>query len=516
MNKKMTIGKRIAFGFSICLVILAIISIIGSFSLSQASDGFTRYQYIANDNNMSESIQYDFLMIRLDWKEYQNSQTENLIDKIYQTKKGIDSKFQDSQKNITNNKRKLLINDLEKNLNEYFIIFTEYLEAYKNTSLNQSDKVALIKPIYTKAAQKGTDITAIFKALKDSCTEELELLGKNLQSTNQTSLTLIYILSPIALFLGIFLSILISRGILKALKRIIDILTESSDQVASGSKQVAIASQKLAEGASEQASALEETSSSIDEITSMTQKNTANSDEASKMIEQTNMTAIKANSSMIELKKAMEEITNSSEKTAKIIKVIDEIAFQTNLLALNAAVEAARAGDAGMGFAVVADEVRNLAQRSAEAAKNTTDLIETSIKNIKNGYNLAQNTEKEFVQVVEVISNVKVLVNEVAIASKEQYQGLSQVNTAVADMDKVVQNNAASSEESASASEEMSAQAESLMNVVEDLIMISGQKRNNGNNKQVLNNFEDDIVHHEVQHFNHHDINTKAIKPFKH
>ena len=295
-------------------------------------------------------------------------------------------------------------------------------------------------------------------------------------------------------------SILLARSITRPIGKAIEIIGESSEQVASGSQQVAIASQKLAEGSAEQASSLEETSSSIDEITSMTQKNAENAVEANKMMEQTSQVAIRANSSMSEMKKAMEDITSSSEKTAKIIKVIDEIAFQTNLLALNAAVEAARAGEAGMGFAVVADEVRNLAQRSAEAAKNTADLIENSIRNIKEGYELTQTTEKEFNQVGDTLIKVKELIGEVATASNEQAQGLKQVNVAVAEMDKVIQKNAASSEESASASEEMSSQAQSMMAVVSELVAIVGQtkgsEKKNGKSNGALHSAHTLDEHH--------------------
>jgi methyl-accepting chemotaxis protein len=177
---------------------------------------------------------------------------------------------------------------------------------------------------------------------------------------------------------------------------------------------------------------------------------------------------------MGELTHSMEEISKASEETFKIIKTIDEVAFQTNLLALNAAVEAARAGEAGAGFAVVADEVRNLAMRAAEAAKNTSDLIESTVKKIKDGGDLVATTNDAFGLVAQSAAKVGELVAEIAAASNEQAQGIGQVNTAVAEMDKVVQQNAANAEESASASEEMNAQAEQMKTIVAQLVALVG------------------------------------------
>jgi len=282
-----------------------------------------------------------------------------------------------------------------------------------------------------------------------------------------------------AIFLAaIILAVLyFARSITKPIQRIIEGLNDGAGQVASASGQVSAASQSLAEGSSEQAASIEETSSSLEEMASMTKQNAGNANEARAQMEAAGELVGKVDSHMKDLALAIDEITRTSDETGKIIKTIDEIAFQTNLLALNAAVEAARAGEAGAGFAVVAEEVRNLAMRSAEAAKNTANLIENTIKAIKNGSELTTSTQEAFRENMEISAKIGGLVDEIAAASNEQSQGVEQVNIAVAEMDKVVQQNAANAEESASASEEMNAQAEQMKGMVNDLVsLIQGDR----------------------------------------
>ncbi|MCE5266214.1 MAG: methyl-accepting chemotaxis protein [Deltaproteobacteria bacterium] len=271
-----------------------------------------------------------------------------------------------------------------------------------------------------------------------------------------------------------------ARSISTPIRNAVDQMSEAANQVAAASSQVSGASQTLAEGASEQASAIEETSSSLEEMSSMTKQNAGSAGQADGLMKQTNLVIQKANEGMQSLTQSMTEITAASEETSKIIKTIDEIAFQTNLLALNAAVEAARAGEAGAGFAVVAEEVRNLAIRAAEAAKNTSGLIEGTVGKIKAGSALVVKTNEAFAEVSTNASKVGELVGEISAASQEQSQGIDQINKAVAEMDKVTQSTAATAEESASASEEMNAQAEQMKQVAITLVSIIGGDGHDG------------------------------------
>jgi methyl-accepting chemotaxis protein len=298
----------------------------------------------------------------------------------------------------------------------------------------------------------------------------------------QRQSTFVKIMSLVAALLGVVLAmglgLLISRGINKALTRITQGMDEGANQVASASSQVSSSSQSMAEGASQQAASIEESSSSMEEMASMTKKNAENAGTADGLMKEANLVVATANDSMGKLTKSMDDISKASEETSKIIKTIDEIAFQTNLLALNAAVEAARAGEAGAGFAVVADEVRNLAMRAADAAKNTAELIEGTVKKVNDGSKLVSTTNTAFGQVADSSAKVGDLIAEISAASKEQSSGIDQVNIAITEMDKVVQQNAANAEESASASEEMNAQAEQLRDYVQELVLLVTGKHN--------------------------------------
>ncbi|MGC4115298.1 MAG: methyl-accepting chemotaxis protein [Myxococcales bacterium] len=335
-------------------------------------------------------------------------------------------------------------------------------------------------------AQATSDIDEVSKKRHDLAYVILEDMqnarGRSVQETLEVSEKASATLSSavvgvllallVALLVGVVLAFVITREITRPINRVIESLSSSAEQVASASGQVASSSQQMASGAGEQASSLEEVSSSLEEINSMTRQNAENVRQANVTASQASDAASRGGSAMERMLSTTQKISASSSETVKIVKTIDEIAFQTNLLALNAAVEAARAGDAGKGFAVVADEVRSLAQRSAEAAKNTASLLEEAQKNAESGVASSQEVGAVLKEIVVSTAKVTSLVSEVSTASAQQVNGIDQINTAVAQMDKVTQSNAANAEESASASEELSAQATELNDMVVSLIRI--------------------------------------------
>ena len=299
---------------------------------------------------------------------------------------------------------------------------------------------------------RTTDDAVLFSALR---TKLLLLIGLGLASA-----------------LAIVIGLVLYFNVTSLLRRAINTLGETSQQVAHAAEQASASSQSLAEGAAEQAASIEETSSALQEMSFMTGKNSDNANACKAMAENAGRIMDKANQHMYNMSEAIKEITLSSEETGKIIKTIDEIAFQTNLLALNAAVEAARAGESGAGFAVVADEVRNLALRAAGAAKKTAYLIENTMNAVQQGNELTRTTQESFEESTRIAEKVENLVDEITTVSVGQAQGIQQISKAAVEMEKVVNQVAANAEESAGASEEMSAHAQQMRAFVSELVMM--------------------------------------------
>ena len=388
-------------------------------------------------------------------------------------------------------------------INENAAIVAKEIAAYEKTISREEDraefnKLAPIRSAYVKARQdlfdlgisaKSEDLAlrnkqivrplyAQFQGALDSLfdhnAEYGDISSTLINSRVKQALSLTIGLCLISLLIGATLALVITKSLTRKLGSISQTLAEGADNVASASGQISSASQTLANGAGDQAASLEETSASLEEMASMTQRNSDNAEKAKTLTVETRAVAETGSADMREMTKAMDEIKGSSDNIAKIIKTIDEIAFQTNILALNAAVEAARAGESGMGFAVVADEVRNLAQRSAAAAKDTAALIEDSINKSARGVILNAKVGQELADIASKSRQVDDLVGEITMACREQSQGISQINLAVSQMDKVTQANAASAEESASASVELNGQAMALKQTMSELEALVG------------------------------------------
>jgi len=324
---------------------------------------------------------------------------------------------------------------------------------------------------------KGNDINTVIEAKK----------AARIESGEQNSLMLKQIMFMVILSLAltsVVLVLFIRRVVINPINRTIAGLSNNSLQVAGHASSMSVSSESISDSANQQAASLEETSASLEEMSSMTAQNAENSGQASRLMQEVKVVVNKSNALMAELVTSMEAISNASSQTSQINKTIDDIAFQTNLLALNAAVEAARAGEAGAGFAVVAEEVRNLAMRAAEAAKSSEELIEETLSTVKGGSDLSKSVSKTFSQMKEQIDKAVNIIHEIAAASSEQSKGLEQVNSAVADLDQLVQKNAADASVFDQTANDLAEQVVILDQMIGDLSHMVG---GNTDRKQIAN-----------------------------
>lgn len=361
-----------------------------------------------------------------------------------------------------------IVSSLERDLQNLDSAYQEFHQLLASGKLD--DAAALQK---SKQVPALDDIATDMKSLKQIETDGMTSAVKEASGEVSLGQWVTVLMLVISIAIGAVIAFVV-RQVNSSLRKSIAELSEGAGQVASAATQISSSSQSLAQGASEQAASLEETSSSSEEINSMARKNAENSHTANALVLQSQQKFAETNQSLVSMIAAMGDIKASSDKVSKIIKVIDEIAFQTNILALNAAVEAARAGEAGMGFAVVADEVRNLAQRCAQAAKDTAALIEESITKSNDGQAKVEQVAVAIRTVTEQAASVKTLVDEVSVGSLEQTRGIEQIAKALTQMEQVTQQSAANAEESAAAAEELTGQASALMDIVNQLSAMVG------------------------------------------
>jgi len=471
-----TISRRIIAGFAI-MVLLTVA--LGVFALWRLTDIEENMAYVA-DNTLPSvlllrevgDVSRDNLISLLQIDEAGSAEPNTQLEqKIAANTARRDELLKDYEPLISDDEDRRLIEEARRARDIVTASRSRALELLKENKPEESRKLQqeVVIPDYEKFLKAiGLDV------------DYNEKLGKTYADAGKSSalfsVRLIGISLGLVFLLASLLAWMVIRSTNRALRNITANLDRGAVQTASAARQVSMASQTLASGASEQASSVEETSTSLEEMSSMVRATAENAEKAKGLASEARSVAETGSRTMAEMTHAMAAIDSSSAEVAKIVKNIDEIAFQTNILALNAAVEAARAGEAGAGFAVVADEVRSLAQRSAAAAKETADKIEVAITNSRRGSECTAKVESSLTQIADKVTFTDSLVAEIATAAREQAQGIEQINTAIAQLDKISQNNSASAEESASAAEELDAQAETLKDQVAKLRQLVGGK----------------------------------------
>jgi len=470
MNSEMTVGKRFMIASGVCLVLLVLlagVAVNGFRTIGRGID--TLAKNALPTTHVSLTILADVKQLRGDYWSHMASNGAEEMDKIEATMRTDKAKLEHDYEQY-----KLTMDDNDEDRGNYAALGKEVQEFYaaweKVYPLSRAGKTDAAVTMFDAEAQPRFNeiesTTNTIVAYNDRVTDSV---ANGVVDTAAHTLWMAIVISLVAVVSGVLVSWYMINSTNKVLREATIMLTEGSEQVVSAASQVSASSQSLAQGSSEQAASIEETSAAVHEINSMAQRNTTNSKSTAQMVEKTQESFTDTNRSLDQLLVAMNGIGESSTKISKIIKVIDEIAFQTNILALNAAVEAARAGEAGMGFAVVADEVRGLAQRAAQAAKDTASLIEESILKSDGGKVNVDRVAQSIRSLTAESQQMKILIDEINLGSQEQAKGIDQISGSISQMETVTQTTAANSEESAAAAEELTAQAQSMQEVVHRL-----------------------------------------------
>jgi methyl-accepting chemotaxis protein len=474
MLKNLSLASKLIASFIAVSTICAVVGTVGIIDMKKMRDG-QEFMFgkvtepladIAEASTHYQRMRSNIYELIL---EQDPAEREKVYGKILDRRKSVEESLDLFGKSLDSEDEKALFRELSATLAAFNAVVDRAHGILKSGRTDEAN--ALIEKEGGKLRTAVQEHIEKLMGAKEKAAKQVNSDFERMYKSSFTKLAALVVCCVLAaLALGIFLA----RTISKALYRAVESLDEGASQVSSASIQLSSSAQTLAEGSSESAASLEETSSAMEEMSAMTHQNAENAGQARSLADQAGSNVDKANVSMGSMVGSMAEISSMGEEVGKIIKTIDEIAFQTNLLALNAAVEAARAGEAGAGFAVVADEVRNLAQRAAGAAKNTSDLIEATVRKIKDGTQLVQKTNVDFQEVATSVKKVNELVGEISAASSEQSRGITEVSSAISQMDKVTQQTAANAEEIASSTEELSAQAIAMQDVVRQIRELVG------------------------------------------
>ena len=475
--QNMTIGKRLGLGFSVVLVIVAILGGYTAYQLRTVESSVDRIVVDSLPGTaLSGAIMGNVKAAYTDALEHIASTDAKEMDAaqadILRIRGVLTKQFDAYQKTITMEEDRANFEKIQP-LRKAFLETMDASLAFSK----EGKKAEALAYLHEKVQPTFEQYDAAVVGLADWNAKEGATSGDVVAKAIESTYAGVLVGVGLAIALGILIAFLIVRSTGSVLRASVRTLKDGAHQVTAASTQVSSASQSLSQGATEQAASIEETSASMEEMASMSRQNANNSRQAETLIRTVDTRVNESNQSLGAMVSSMTAIKESSNNISRIIKTIDEIAFQTNILALNAAVEAARAGEAGMGFAVVADEVHRLAQRSAEAARNTADLIEQSIVRSNEGAERVEQMAGSIRSITDAVGEVRQLVEAVSTASQQQAQGFDQVSQAIAQMEKVTQTNAATAEESAAASEELNAQAEASLVAVEEIAHLVGDSQ---------------------------------------
>jgi methyl-accepting chemotaxis protein/methyl-accepting chemotaxis protein-1 (serine sensor receptor) len=472
----MTIGRRIAVLAAVQLLLMMVLGLVSWFNLAGVDrriatltgDALPGLQYAGEITSALYHFRGDT------WMHIASTSPERMA-KIEQNlaadRRGLEQALDSYEKTAFAAEDKQNLARMRQLFQAYAEVWEREIFSISRAGRNEEASALADAKMYPKFVE----MNELLKKMADWNSDYALRASSDATTTVATIQTWTLVLLVSGLVIGIGLAVFFQRGIAGALRQVSSKLGASASQLTDAAMQVSDSSQSLAQGANEQAASLEETSASTEEINSMARRNTENSQSVAKLLDNAQQKFAETDTSLQHMVTAMNDINASSEKISKIIKVIDEIAFQTNILALNAAVEAARAGEAGMGFAVVADEVRSLAQRCAQAAKDTSGLIEESIRRANEGKTKVDQVAVSFHSIAADADSMKTLADEVHISSEEQARGIGQIAQAITQIEQVTQRAAAGAEEGASAAEELNSQSEVLKSIVAELTTLVGR-----------------------------------------